>query len=127
MDLSRVLAEKNVKYINQLSPKDLATHAAHFDVGIIPFIQNEFNRMCNPIKLKEYLALGYPTVVMKLPAFQPYQSMIYTANSYDEFLAQIDKALKENDSSIIEKRRAAVAGSSWDKVAERVAKLLAVP
>ncbi len=127
MDLSRVLAEKNVKHINQLSPKDLATHAAHFDVGIIPFIQNEFNRMCNPIKLKEYLALGYPTVVMKLPAFQPYQSMIYTANSYDEFLAQIDKALKENDSSIIEKRRAAVAGSSWDKVAERVAKLLAVP
>jgi len=127
MDLSRVLAEKNVKHIAQVSPKDLAVHAAHFDVGIIPFLQNEFNEMCNPTKLKEYLALGYPIVVMKLPAFQAHESLIYTANSHDKFLVRIDKALKENDPSLIEKRRAAVSGSSWDKVAARVAELLAVP
>ncbi len=127
MDLSRVLAEQNVKHIDQVSPKDLAAYAAHFDVGIIPFLQNEFNEMCNPIKLKEYLALGYPIVVMKLPAFQAHESLIYTANSHNEFLAGIDKALKENDLSLIEKRRAAVSGSSWDKVAARVAELLAVP
>ena len=83
--------------------------------------------MCNPTKLKEYLALGYPIVVMKLPAFETYESLIYTANSHEEFLAGIDKALKENDLSLIEKRRATVSGSSWDKVAVRVAELLAVP
>ncbi|EDN65725.1 conserved hypothetical protein [Beggiatoa sp. PS] len=83
--------------------------------------------MCNPTKLKEYLALGFPIVVMSLPAFDQYQSIIYTANSHDEFLASIDKALKENDSSLIEQRRAMVAESSWDKVAGKVAELLAVP
>ena len=127
MDLSPVLAEKNVKHIDQVPPQNLAAHAAHFDVGIIPFLQNEFNKMCNPTKLKEYLALGFPIVVMNLPAFEQYQSIIYTANSHDDFLADIDKALKENDSSLIEQRRAMVAESSWDKVAGKVAELLAVP
>jgi hypothetical protein len=127
MDLSSVLAEKNVKHIDQISPDELATYAANFDVGIIPFLQNDFNKMCNPIKLKEYLALAYPSVVMALPAFEEYKSLIYSSNSHQEFLDNIDKALTENDPSLIEKRRAAVSGSDWDNVAARVAKLLAVP
>ena len=127
MDLSKILAEENTKHIDQVSPEELASHAAHFDVGIIPFLQNEFNAMCNPTKLKEYLALGYPTVVITLPAFQPYKDLIYNANSHDEFLAYIDKALQENDLNLIKARRQAVAGSSWDTVATKVAKLLAIP
>jgi hypothetical protein len=127
MDLSSVLAEKNVKHIDQISPDELATYAANFDVGIIPFLQNDFNKMCNPIKLKEYLALAYPSVVMALPAFEEYKSLIYSSNSHQEFLDNIDKALDENDQSLVEKRRAAVSGSDWDNVAARVAKLLAVP
>lgn len=127
MDLSRVLAEPNVKHIAQIPPHELAVHAAHFDVGIIPFLQNEFNKMCNPTKLKEYLALGYPIVAMMLPAFKPYESLIYTANSHKDFLTRITTALQENTPSIIEKRRTAVAGSSWDIVAKRIADLLAVP
>jgi hypothetical protein len=126
MDLSRVLAEPNVKHIAQMPPQDLAAHAAHFDVGIIPFLQNDFNKMCNPIKLKEYLALGFPIVVMSLPAFEQYQSVIYMANSHDEFLAGIDRGVQENDPSLIEQRRAMVAESSWDKVVGKVAELLAV-
>ncbi len=127
MDLSQTLAEKNTKHIDQVSPEELAAHAANFDVGIIPFLQNEFNIMCNPTKLKEYLALGYPTVVMTLPAFQVYKDLIYNANSHDEFLTCIDKALQENGFSLTEARRQAVAGSSWDTVATKVAKLLDVP
>ena len=127
MDLSRVLAEKNVVHIDQVSPTELPIYAAHFDVGIIPFLQNKFNEMCNPTKLKEYLAAGYPTVVMALPAFEKYQTLIYTANSHEEFLAGLDKALQENDPKRIAQRRAQVAESSWDKVAARVAELLAVP
>lgn len=127
MDLSRVLAEKNVVHIDQVSPHELAPHAAHFDVGIIPFLQNEFNQMCNPTKLKEYLAMGFPIVVMQLPAFTPHESLIYTANSHEEFLSCLDQALQENDPALIAKRRASVAGSSWEKVGARVAELLAVP
>ena len=127
MDLSRILAEKNVVHIDQVSPHELPYYAAHFDVGVIPFLQNEFNTMCNPIKLKEYLAIAYPIVVMKLPAFEPYESVIYTADSHEEFLSYLDQALQEKNTTLIEQRRMFVAESSWEKVGAQVAELLAVP
>lgn len=127
MDLSRVKAESNVRHIGQLPPERLADYAAHFDVGIIPFLQNEFNRNCNPTKLKEYLALGYPIVAVRLPAFEKYAQLIYLADSHEQFLQALDRALEENDRSRVERRRAAVAGDSWDKVAAKMAHLLAIP
>ncbi len=127
MDLSQVLAQANVVHVDQISPEQLASYAAHFDVGIIPFLQNEFNQMCNPTKLKEYLAAGYPIVVMRLPAFEVYNSLIYMADSHEDFLNHLGTALREDSVALIEKRRAAVAKSSWDKVAARVGELLAVP
>lgn len=127
MDLTQVLAEKNVVHIDQVLPTALPAYVAHFDIGIIPFLQNPFNAMCNPIKLKEYLAAGYPTVVMVLPAFEKYQRVIYAANSHETFLTGIDKALQENDPQLVVQRRAMVADSSWDKVAKQVAELLAIP
>ena len=127
MDLSRVEAEPNVRYVGQVAPEQLAVFAAHFDVGVIPFLQNEFNRLCNPTKLKEYLALGFPIVATRLPAFEPYEDLIRTADSHEQFVAALDAAMRDNDAELIQRRRQAVAGSSWDKVAARVAELLEVP
>lgn len=127
MDLSKVKAEPNVVHIDQLAPDELARHAAHFDVGIIPFYQNEFNRHCNPTKLKEYLALGYPTVAMSLPAFDAYRELIIAVDSHEAFLAGIDTALQETGTEMTERRRAAVSGSSWDLVAGKVAHMLQTP
>ena len=127
MDLSAVKAEPNVRHIGQLPPEQLGHYAAHFDVGVIPFLANEFNRNCNPTKLKEYLALAFPIVATKLPAFDPYGPLIYQADTHDAFLRSIDQALGETDAALGEQRRSAVKGSSWDVVARRVADMLAVP
>lgn len=127
MDLSSVLAEANVRHLAQLPPEEIGRYAAQFDVGIIPFLQNEFNENCNPTKLKEYLALAYPTVAMRLPAFERYGDLIYTADSHDTFIAALGVALSEQDPDIGRRRRAAVADDSWDKVSHRVGRMLAVP
>ncbi len=127
MDLSTLLAEPNLVHLNQVSPDRLPAYAAHFDVGVIPFLQNNFNRMSNPTKLKEYLALGYPIVATMLPAYKPYQSLIYTANSHSEFLNKLDQARQEDNLTLIKQRRAAVTGKSWEQVAAQVAGLLAAP
>jgi hypothetical protein len=126
MDLAPVLREPNAHHLGQLPPQKLAEHAANFDVGIIPFLQNEFNVLCNPTKLKEYLALGFPIVTMRLPAFEPHADCVYLCDSHNEFLAAIDQALVEDDPVTAQKRRQAVAGDSWDNVASKMASMLAI-
>ncbi len=127
LDLSRVKAEPNVAHIPQLLPEDLPAFAAHFDVGIIPFLDNEFNRRCNPTKLKEYLSLSFPVVATRLPAFEPYADLIATAQSHDEFLLKLERAMAEDDRDLARRRRAAVADADWNKVAARMAGMLACP
>ncbi len=127
MDLSALKAEPNVVPLGQLPPEQLASHAAHFDVGIIPFLRNEFNRLCNPIKLKEYLALGFPIVATSLPAYEPYQGLIRTAETHDEFLGELDQALADHDHELTRRRRQAVVGDDWDRVAARMARMLECP
>jgi glycosyltransferase involved in cell wall biosynthesis len=127
MDLSRVKAEPNVRHIGQLPPEQLADYAAHFDVGVIPFLRNEFNLRSNPIKLKEYLALGFPVVATDLPAYEPYAGLIATAETHEQFLDALGHALAEDDPELPRRRRAAVAGDDWDRIAARMARMLAVP
>ncbi len=126
MDLSRVLAEPNVRHIGQVPPQDLARNAAHFDVGVIPFLRNEFNELSNPVKLKEYMALGFPVAATRLSAFAPYDQLIHLADTHEQFIAGLDAALAEKDVTLAERRRAAVAGDSWDKIAARMAGMLGV-
>ncbi len=127
LDLSRVKAEPNVVHIPQLLPEDMPSYVAHFDVGIIPFLRNEFNRLCNPTKLKEYLCLGFPLVAARLPAFEPYGDLILTAETHDEFLEKLDQAMADHDLEKAKRRRASVADSDWNKVAAAMAEMLACP
>ena len=127
MDLSTVKAEPNVVHIGQMLPEELASHAAHFDVGIIPFLRNEFNRLCNPIKLQEYLALGFPIVATSLPAYERFEGLVSTAETHDEFLDCLTRALDDHDPDLARSRRAAVLGNDWEQVTSKMARMLACP
>ncbi len=127
MDLSTVKAEPNVRHVGQMAPERLASYAAHFDVGIIPFLRNEFNRLCNPAKLKEYLALAFPIVATSLPAYEPYAGLIATAETHDQFLGELDRAIADHDPGLARRRRDAVAGDDWEKVSARMARMLECP
>jgi Glycosyl transferases group 1 len=127
MDLSTVKAEPNVVHVGQMLPEELASHAAHFDVGIIPFLRNEFNRLCNPIKLQEYLALGFPIVATSLPAYEPFEGLVSTAESHEEFLDCLGRALVDHDPELARSRRAAVLGNDWEQVTAKMARMLACP
>jgi hypothetical protein len=127
MEIDRLLAEPNVCYLGPVTYEELPNYAAHFDVGIMPWLQNDWIRKCNPIKLREYLALGFPIVSMRFPELSPYAEHVYGADSHAEFLEQLDRALAESDPARFEARRDSVRGESWESRAERVAELLGLP
>jgi glycosyltransferase involved in cell wall biosynthesis len=90
-----------------------------FDVAILPWRINKWTKAANPIKLKEYLALGKP--IVSTPAFselKSYLDVVYEAATLEDFAHCIKKAYSEDNAELIRKRRERIALSSWDSKAE---------
>lgn len=119
LDYDDRLSTENVWILGQ-KPYELIPHYGKcFDVAILPWKANKWTEAANPIKLKEYLALGKP--VVSTPAFtelQYYLDVVYEANTPETFAESIKKALKENCPELIAARRKKVQNTSWDNKAK---------
>src|SRR5690606_18289340 len=93
MDLERVLARPNVRYLGPIPYDELPAYAARFDVGLMPWLRNDWIRYCNHIKLKEYLAVGFPVVSIDFPELAPYRDLVSVARTPDEFVEAVTAAL----------------------------------
>ncbi|MHC4461924.1 MAG: glycosyltransferase [Planctomycetota bacterium] len=119
--LSPLAKKKNVWMLGKKDYKQIPSYGKCFDVTIIPWRKNRWTEAANPIKLKEYLALGKPLV--STPVFtelQEYQDVVYEANTPQEFANSIEKALRGNNAEQITARRKKVEKSSWDSKAQLV-------
>ena len=70
MDISELLREKNRVYPEKVPYKEIPRYACVFDVGIMPWLRNSWILNANPVKLKEYLAIGFPVVSIDFPELE---------------------------------------------------------
>ncbi|MGI8693466.1 MAG: glycosyltransferase, partial [Geodermatophilaceae bacterium] len=110
----------NVHWFGFQPYSDIPGFGSGFDVAIMPWLDNDWIRLCNPIKLKEYLALGLPVVSIDYPQLHAYDGLVSVARGGDEFVAALRAALETGGVGTPELRRAAVLDASWDAVAERL-------
>jgi glycosyltransferase involved in cell wall biosynthesis len=103
----------NVKFLGELPHSELRAHLADFDVGLIPFLRNELTLAANPIKLYEYLSYGLPVVSSRLPEVEMLGDLVYIADGPEDFADKVEAAANEGDSSIGQRRRAAVLRETW--------------
>jgi len=127
MDLSALLKHSNVFYLGPIPYRDLPSYARCFDVALLPWRRNRWIQHCNPLKLKEYLALGLPVVSVRFPELAPFEPLVYPADSREEFLSALDAALAERDTQAAVRRRRAVGDSDWEQLANRVASIMGIP
>lgn len=118
-DPSRVW-KKNVWMMGHKSYDETPLYGKCFDVAIMPWLQTPWIQACNPIKLKEYLALGKPVVSTPFAELQKYQDVVYQANTPEEFAECIEKALAEDSPKHIAARRKKVVMFTWDSKAKLV-------
>jgi glycosyltransferase involved in cell wall biosynthesis len=104
----------NVINIPQRPYRAIAYYGAVFDVCLMPWLENEWIEHCNPVKLKEYLALGKPVVSTPFPELKQTPSLCYEASGAEAFACAIDRALEEDSPSRRRRRRAWAAQHSWD-------------
>jgi glycosyltransferase involved in cell wall biosynthesis len=105
----------NVHWLGYRPYEKIPRYGSGFDVALMPWLRNSWIEHANPIKLKEYLALGLRVVSTDFPEAHHYPDWIDVAAGPEEFVALVRKALADPpDERDAERRRASVAGSTWD-------------
>ncbi len=110
----------NVHWFGFRPYEDIPSYGAGFDVALMPWLRNEWIQHSNPIKLKEYLALGLPTVSTDFPEVHYYSDSIAVASNHDHFVKLIREALDGKAVGTPQSRRARVQGVTWDRQAEEL-------
>jgi glycosyltransferase involved in cell wall biosynthesis len=113
-------SKKNVWMLGQKPYEQIPRYGKCFDVAIMPWRQNRWIQACNPIKLKEYLALGKPIVSTPFNELNKYLDVVYQAETADGFARAIEKALAEDNLQRVSARRSKVMNASWDSKAKKV-------
>lgn len=109
----------NVRFLGRKPYDEIAHYMAAMDVLIMPWNSSDWIKACNPIKLKEYLAVGRPVVTTDFAALDGYRDLVRTAHGPEEFARQIQSSLDEPYD--IQAGRQRVAPESWDAKTDLVA------
>jgi hypothetical protein len=120
LSMDRLTRHPNVRHLGFRPYAEIPQLGADFDVSIMPWLDNDWIRCCNPIKLKEYLSLGQEVVTTWFPEVEHYRDFVHVAKTGDEFLARIDAVVRGKKSP--GDRRALLTKATWD---DRTLELLA--
>lgn len=105
----------NLHYLGVRPYESLPSYGRTFDVSIIPYRLTQQVLHANPIKLREYLAMGKPVVSVSTPEVDKYADVVEIAQTREQFLARLDAVLSRPSTSGETRRRMErVASESWD-------------
>jgi len=118
----------NVYCLGQKKYTELPSYIKHFDVGLIPYVLNEYTRSVYPTKLNEYLIMGKPVVSTRLPEVeyfnQCHRSIVAIANDRDSFVESVQRELTEDNDSLRRQRIIEVERNTWSRKIEAMQGLI---
>lgn len=94
----------NVHFLGQKPLDSLPTYIAGFDVCLNPQLINNVTIGNYPLKIDEYLNMGKPVVATSTRAMDLFKSHAYLADSINEYVPLIEKALKEDSEQMKQER-----------------------
>ena len=119
----------NIHYFGQQAYEDLPRFLTGWDVCLLPFALNDATRFISPTKTLEYMAAERPIVSTPIrDVVEPYRGVVFIGETTEEFIARIEQALALKDeerSQLVERMRAVVRETSWERTAEQMNSLVA--
>lgn len=105
----------NLHFLGKRPYGDLPRYGSQFDAAIIPYRLTQQVLHANPLKLREYLAMGKPIVSVSTPEIDDFADVVRIARTREEFLAELDATLAAPDRPVdIQRRLNFVSASSWE-------------
>ena len=107
--------------LNRKPYKELPAYLYHFDLCIIPFIDNELTRAVDPIKIYEYLAAGKEVVSTPLPPLKRFSKFIDLESDPKLFCDAVNRII-ENPTSLEKSKTLSLEmeNHSWKARAENI-------
>lgn len=93
VDVSALKVCPNIKFVPAVAHQELASFSQHWQVSMLPFLRNEQIKACNPLKLKEYLAVGTPVVATRFPVASEFEEIVMVADNHSQFIHRVALAL----------------------------------
>lgn len=94
---SKLHSMNNVIFTGSKKMDELPSYLAAFDVALNPQALNPLTIGNYPRKIDEYLAMGKPVVATLTETMKVFKDFCYLAESKEEYVSLIEKALNENN------------------------------
>jgi glycosyltransferase involved in cell wall biosynthesis len=114
----------NVHRFGRRPYEELPRWCRGFDLGIIPFRQNELTRHVNPLKMREYLAAGLPVVSTRMREVERYAHVVRLCDDRDGFRDAVRRALAEDGPPERRRRIDSMRPESWEARVEEISAVL---
>lgn len=115
----------NVHRLGVRPHAEIGAYVRHFDVAIVPHLDDALTRSMSPLKIGLYCAAGVPVVSTRVANLGPLADAIEIATDAADFEAKVARALVEPLSpERFAHRDAILAANSWEARAEQILALL---
>jgi glycosyltransferase involved in cell wall biosynthesis len=114
----------NVHYLGQVPPNQVPHFLKGFQVGLMPYLQDNHSEFISPLKLYDYMAAGLPVVSVDIPAAHEFSQHIHLAESPGDFSQKVRAALADSSPDRRLARRAIAAQHTWEARAEQISKII---
>ncbi len=88
-NIDKLTRFSNVYFLGIKPHHNLPQYIQNWNVAILPFLNNKQIQMCNPLKLREYLASGTPVATTDFNALNGYRRYLQIANKNNPFYQAI--------------------------------------
>ena len=116
-DASRLAGVPNVHLLGQRPHDDVPRYIKGFDVGLVPYVRNEYTANVYPTKLNEYLAMGIPVVATDLPEIRRFNAdhddAVAVAPTAEAFTRAVRSALARSTPEVRAARVSIARRNSW--------------
>lgn len=114
----------NIELRGAKQPQELALELNEVDLGLIPFIKNEFTQNIYPLKVNEYLAAGKAVVSTNFAPMHDFAEMITIANNHNEFVKGVYDELSHDAINKRYQRNEFAKRNSWANRAETFSQII---
>lgn len=111
----------NTFFLGEKKHSDLPSYSQHWTASLLPFKRNQQIDACNPLKLREYLAVGKPIISTAFPSASEYQAYIHIIDNASSMVEALKDSVTDRDCYF---RKQSVSNQTWEVRASSVSRWL---